>query len=609
MVVASTEGRGLGTPLALPKRGAGPWWSAMEKDGTGGRSQGPHGLVRLRCGKIEGRPGMTSSGARGRSKRVRGQEPRVFWLGEPASAEGILRRRVSALETWIRLTQNADAAVEASLERREPLSALLERVLVALGDALGARRVWAEVLEDPRVVLARAPGGSLKLCPSTDRADDSRAVRFTRELSACGRHLGRVEALVPEPLEEAEREDRAALLEAWCEVLDDHLALVAFGREKHEASRAISRALSDPLLGRGLDGGLRALAQLVGFEDLVLVYRAAEGEGQIECRWLHRSQGLTGPLEDRSSDPELATAAELLLGGGGHPFLASLDLRSSLDESLRLGVCPPRAVARLIVGRKRGVLGPFERDLVEVFADCLRQRLVDFSREHAQLSASFSPEVVARLLREPGYRERYLAPREAEVAILFADIASFTRLSEEVLRTPARIGRLVDAWSQVVVRAIWKSGGVFDKMVGDCVIGLWGPPFFETSPEERCRGALRAATAIRELTRALPRDPELPELACLAGEIGVATGLHFTLALVGLFGPNDDYTGFSSGMNAAARLQGVARRDEVLCMEPFVRTLGMSERFGPVETARVKNVRVPLQFRRLRERGLAESGP
>jgi class 3 adenylate cyclase len=69
---------------------------------------------------------------------------------------------------------------------------------------------------------------------------------------------------------------------------------------------------------------------------------------------------------------------------------------------------------------------------------------------------------------------------------------------------------------------------------------------------------------------------------------------------VGLFGPNEAYTGFSSGMNNTARLQGVATRDQILCMDTFVNTLGSDAEFGPEEHAQVKNVADPLRYRALR---------
>ena len=59
----------------------------------------------------------------------------------------------------------------------------------------------------------------------------------------------------------------------------------------------------------------------------------------------------------------------------------------------------------------------------------------------------------------------------------------------------------MDIWGDAVVRMLWKHGGAFDKMVGDCVIGLFGPPFFEMEPAEACLAAVRAAGVALDFTR------------------------------------------------------------------------------------------------------------
>ena len=74
-----------------------------------------------------------------------------------------------------------------------------------------------------------------------------------------------------------------------------------------------------------------------------------------------------------------------------------------------------------------------------------------------------------------------------------------------MLRSPAAVAELVEIWSRETVNLVWKHGGVFDKMVGDCVIGLFGPPFYDVAPAERLAAALRCAVEIRAMTRDLPK--------------------------------------------------------------------------------------------------------
>ena len=89
--------------------------------------------------------------------------------------------------------------------------------------------------------------------------------------------------------------------------------------------------------------------------------------------------------------------------------------------------------------------------------------------------------------------------------------------------------------------------------------------------------------------------------------IGVAVGINLTPASVGLFGPNQDFTAFSSGMNQTARLQSLAGFREILLMDsarnavvqandPALRDATFE---GPAESP-VKNVAKPLRFYRVK---------
>jgi class 3 adenylate cyclase len=100
-------------------------------------------------------------------------------------------------------------------------------------------------------------------------------------------------------------------------------------------------------------------------------------------------------------------------------------------------------------------------------------------------------------------------------------------------------------------------------------------------------------------TRGLIDHPVCADLKAAGAPLGVATGVNDCAASVGLFGPDQDYTAFSSGMNNTARLQGMAVRDEVLVMEPMKEVLERADlglRFGPRREGKAKNVAEPLVF-------------
>jgi adenylate cyclase len=390
------------------------------------------------------------------------------------------------------------------------------------------------------------------------------------------------------------------LLDVWCEELDNFLAAIAGARKKHQVTLALSDALRNPILEDGISLAIEVLRAEVKFEDLILAYlqeNDTDGDS-LNYRIIKGGEIVHDSLrEELHVDAQTREHLLALVHGNENALPAQFGLADYREDVLINGVREAQVVGRLLIANPVDDFNTFDRDLLERFADFLRQRIVDFNREWKVLSQTFSRRSVIRLLGEEGYRKRRLMPREQNVAVLFCDISGFTRLSEQVLKEPALIGELINTWSAKVVQIIWNSGGVFDKMVGDCVIGLWGPPFYEGSARDDCAQAAQAALSIREYTKRLGDD--FPSVADVDHPVGVASGLNYCPLFVGLFGPNDDFTGFSSGMNNTARLQGVAERDEILCSDGFVTALAEPSRFDGERTAQVKNVQHALRFRAL----------
>ncbi len=81
--------------------------------------------------------------------------------------------------------------------------------------------------------------------------------------------------------------------------------------------------------------------------------------------------------------------------------------------------------------------------------------------------------------------------REREIAVLFCDIRNFTSLTET--RLPFDIVFLLNRYFAVAGKAVEQAGGRIDKFIGDGAMALFG---INTSPENACRQALRAAATI-----------------------------------------------------------------------------------------------------------------
>jgi class 3 adenylate cyclase len=419
-------------------------------------------------------------------------------------------------------------------------------------------------------------------------------------LDVAGAWFGSAVALFP-PGDERRGGFLADALDVACEEVDNFLQSIRTAREKQGVTMALADALRHPVLVEGLSEAVAVLEAAMPLDTLVLAVLADDApDAPVHAQVYRRGELALDTLGRPGDDAALwQRRARAYLRGGDRELLASLGLGEAREEVLIHGIRNATVVGKIVAERHDGDFDTYDRDLLASFANFIRQRVVDFSREYRSLSRSFRPEHVRRLLAADDYARRHLEPREESAAILYADISGFTRVCERVLRDPAAVGRLVGAWGAAAVDLVWAEGGVFDKMVGDCVIALFGPPFFEQPPAERVAAALRAARAVRDMTRALPEREGFGELA--AEGLGAAVGVHYAPLFVGRFGPSDNYTGFSTGMNNAARLQAQAARDEILVMQDAVERLppGAPFRFGAAREATVKNVSRPLSFRPL----------
>ncbi len=165
---------------------------------------------------------------------------------------------------------------------------------------------------------------------------------------------------------------------------------------------------------------------------------------------------------------------------------------------------------------------------------------------HQAFQHFLAPDIVNALVRQPeGLR---LEAAEAEITVLFTDLAGFTRLIDTM--APADLARVLNGYLDHIVEAVMTSGGVVDKIVGDAVHALFSTPIED--PDHR-RTALRCALSIRERTEAYRRMMAAEGVAIGVTRIGVNSGP----ALVGNFGAGRrlDFTAHGSTVNIAARLE------------------------------------------------------
>jgi len=172
-------------------------------------------------------------------------------------------------------------------------------------------------------------------------------------------------------------------------------------------------------------------------------------------------------------------------------------------------------------------------------------------RQRATLSQFISPVVMETLATDDP--EVVLAPRPAQLAVLFCDLRGFSRRAEQEAGDLLGLLQRVSEALGVMTGQILAQGGVVGDFHGDAAMGFWGWPIDRAdAPLQACRAALRIRA---EFARAA-QTPAHP-LADFRVGIGIASGP----AVAGKIGTTDQVkiTAFGPVVNLAARLESMTK--------------------------------------------------
>jgi adenylate cyclase len=158
------------------------------------------------------------------------------------------------------------------------------------------------------------------------------------------------------------------------------------------------------------------------------------------------------------------------------------------------------------------------------------------------------PEVVERIVADPG---RYsMAPKAAELTILFSDVRGFTGISEAL--RPEELREYINAYltdMSAIIRV--RHRGTLDKYIGDAIMAFWGAPMENPG---HARAAVLAALDMQKECKVLNAMFESRGWPAL--QIGV--GLNTGSVRVGDMGSEVRlaYTVMGDAVNVASRLEG-----------------------------------------------------
>jgi len=397
------------------------------------------------------------------------------------------------------------------------------------------------------------------------------------------------------------------LVDCFCEEVDNYVMNENMSRKKHLVELSIGQALKHRVFSQSLLQAISILKDNIDFNTLIIFYYEENDRSLKSLKYLIYTEehGIYDPYKyyDRELHRYIMDNRESLVSGRNKEFFKRFSITTYQEEFLMTGVVHREKIGTVIVASETSLFDYYELEILDIFVSFIQQRLVDFNKDWRRLSNYFSVLQRIKLLEKDDYLQSDLSPRLAPVAIIYADISSFTFFSEQILREPQIITQLIDIWAEGAISLIWKNDGCFDKLVGDCAIGYFGPPFYTDSPVQNCYRALKCADDIRKFTAGLlNRDEKCFDMIRKSGKqdlFGVATGVNYGEVNIGLIGPNHDFTSFGSCMNNTARIQGKAEKNEILLLKTVYDLVQDYCRMDGPYLATLKNVLGQVEYYRL----------
>ena len=218
---------------------------------------------------------------------------------------------------------------------------------------------------------------------------------------------------------------------------------------------------------------------------------------------------------------------------------------------------------------------------------------------------SVTPLLPANAQPSDGYAQpSYLAGQERTIAVLFADLRTFTGIAERKL--PYDLVFLLNSYFEAVGEAIVGAGGTVDKFIGDGVMALFG---VDNGPEAGSRQALAAAKMmvanVSALSQALAEE--------LAEPLKIGVGIHCGPAIVGRmgYGATVHLTAIGDTVNVASRLQDLTKEYscQLIISEQVAEQAGLAVSTFPRHELTVRNRREALAIFVVEDVEMLATGP
>lgn len=270
-------------------------------------------------------------------------------------------------------------------------------------------------------------------------------------------------------------------------------------------------------------------------------------------------------------------------------FLLLIERRAGVAAVLALGLCLAWAALATLAFQHRQELPLYLPMLAVVltFGLSLADRYGLADRQKRSIRRAFAlylpGEVIERMTE--GNRLPELGGETKNLSVLFADLAGFTTLVEEM--QPSEVVAFMNRYLTAMTEVVEAHGGFVDKYVGDAVIAVFGAPLEDPRHAEH---AVAAALACQE---------RLAELRPSLGlDLRMRIGVNSGEMLIGNIGSERrfNYTVMGDAVNLAARLES-ANKDhgtEILVSEDTRALCGETFAFREIGRITVKGRSAPV---------------
>ncbi|MBW8887094.1 MAG: hypothetical protein JF616_04970 [Fibrobacteres bacterium] len=257
----------------------------------------------------------------------------------------------------------------------------------------------------------------------------------------------------------------------------------------------------------------------------------------------------------------MAATAGFYLGNAGSPHLVKQSLQGQLVAYflglVTTGIKTGMEISHEKIMTARLALAKAESDLVR--AAETQKAYEDLKQREELIRVYVRPSLVDEI--HAGKDPSKAPPVICDLAIMFCDIRDFTRLTEVL--TPYERQGFLNQYFTMMTHPIVKNGGEVDKIMGDCVMGVF--------PDGA--SAVRAATGMRLELQRFNEGKFQAGAPLIRNGIGIAKG-EVMQANFGSF-EKLDRTVIGEPVNIAARLEAKTKMYnlEVLVTEDVIRDL------------------------------------